>query len=170
MASMGNEGVDETEEESLMEVVGDNAINYGENVGSKESSSSSSSSDSAIVGAKKTVVQEEELSSSSSSSIPSIVGERTEGFNEAEGQKGGDQSGEGGNNSSKNSSSGFGSNWHERIKSNACCRDVEAILKPLYKEHGATQGNLGDAGLDGTCTTFSAHDCLDKCEVRQKHY
>ena len=36
MASMGNEGVDETEEESLMEVVGDNAINYGENVGSKE--------------------------------------------------------------------------------------------------------------------------------------
>ena len=45
MASMGNEGVDETEEESLMEVVGDNATNNGENVGSKESPSSSSVKD-----------------------------------------------------------------------------------------------------------------------------
>ena len=55
-----------------------------------------------------------------------------------------------------------GVNWRKEIKKNACCRDTEQILKPIYEEQGGTQGTLGDAGLDGQATTLSLHAMLEK--------
>ena len=59
----------------------------------------------------------------------------------------------------------FGINWRTRVNANPCCRDTEHILKPLYTEHGGTQGQLGDAGLDGQGTTLSMHGLLDDLEM-----
>jgi hypothetical protein len=111
MATTGNERVEETNKVNLMEVVEDEAVNDGENIASKETTSLTSSSASTILGATADVSQADQSNTSSSSSVSNVIGARTEEYGEVEGHIGGGQSGEGGNNSSKNSS-GFGSNWH----------------------------------------------------------
>jgi hypothetical protein len=54
--------------------------------------------------------------------------------------------------------------WTVRINENSCCKDMEAFLKPNYKQRGGEQGTLGDAGLDGTGTTLAVHALLATCE------
>lgn len=145
----------------------------GEKISANESSSSSSPASAVAHSCQHALVTTSSGTDSASASTADNVDVT---MNDGDGETGGNDVSKSSSSSSSaggeaavasmtKSSNPFGGKlWIDRIKENSCCKDVEEILKPNYKERGGEQGVLGDAGLDGAGTTLSVHDCLVTCE------